>query len=147
MNLIKPISTIMSKQLVTAHSEEKILDVVKRFQENHVHHIPVVEYHKVVGILSKSDVLFLLKMERSNSHYKLESNILLAELRVKDLMTSGLAKLESTDRIIDAIEVFRVNMFHALPIVDQDELVGILTTHDIIKLIAKEPIALSDYEK
>jgi acetoin utilization protein AcuB len=47
-------------------------------------------------------------------------------------MTKGLAVLESNDRIGVAIEIFKENLFHAIPIVDDEELKGIVTTFDLI---------------
>jgi Mg/Co/Ni transporter MgtE len=45
-----------------------------------------------------------------------------------------------------AVEVFKENILHALPVVDvDDELVGIVTVHDIINMISKEKILDSDY--
>jgi acetoin utilization protein AcuB len=56
-------------------------------------------------------------------------------------MTKGLAKLNPNDRINIALEIFMVNRFHAVPVVENDELVGIVTTYDIIKALASEPIS------
>jgi acetoin utilization protein AcuB len=56
----------------------------------------------------------------------------------EDVMTTKLATLESTDRINVAIEIFAENLFHAIPIVDDGALVGILTTLDVIKALKEE---------
>ena len=66
--------------------------------------------------------------------------------KVKDIMTQGLAKVDSKEPIRTALNLFKLNRFHALPVVDNDELVGMVTTFDIIDAIAKEPIALEDYK-
>ena len=58
--------------------------------------------------------------------------------QVESIMTTGLAKLAPTDKILVALKVFKENLFHAIPIVDQDELVGIVTTYDIIKALGRE---------
>ena len=77
------------------------------------------------------------------SHEKYQD--LLNEVRLKnycaeDIMTSGIAKLTSTDRIAVALEIFKENLFHAIPIVDENELVGIITTYDIIKALAEKKV-------
>ena len=51
-------------------------------------------------------------------------------------MTEKNATLRSSDRISVAIETFKENLFHAIPIVDHGKLVGIVTTHDIINCLA-----------
>jgi CBS domain-containing protein len=45
-----------------------------------------------------------------------------------------------------ALEVFKENLFHALPVVEEGNLVGIITTYDIISRLADEPITLADYK-
>jgi len=49
--------------------------------------------------------------------------------------------LDPNDRINVALEIFMVNRFHAIPVVENDELIGILTTYDIIKALATEPVS------
>ena len=48
-------------------------------------------------------------------------------------MTKKLAKVESTDKIGTAAEVFMEHLFHALPVVDDGKLVGIVTSFDLLK--------------
>jgi acetoin utilization protein AcuB len=56
----------------------------------------------------------------------------------EDIMTTGIATLESTERINVALQVFAENLFHAIPVVDNGELVGMLTTFDIIRHLVEE---------
>ena len=65
---------------------------------------------------------------------------------VKDIMTKRLAKLEPTDKINVALEVFKENLFHALPVVEGDKIVGIVSTFDIIKRLAIDAEATAAYE-
>ena len=62
-----------------------------------------------------------------------------------DLMTAGLAKLERGDNVATAANLFMLNRFHALPVVDGDKIVGMLTTLDLVKLIDQEEVELKDY--
>jgi len=62
--------------------------------------------------------------------------------KAQDIMTTGLAKLAPTDRINVALEIFRENILHAIPVVKNDELVGILTTHDIITALAEKKLTV-----
>jgi CBS domain-containing protein len=65
----------------------------------------------------------------------------------REIMTKGIAKLDPTDKINVALEVFKKNFLHSLLIMDQDTLVGIVTTHDIIVHLAEEKSAINQYEK
>jgi len=62
----------------------------------------------------------------------------LERTKAEDIMTKGLGKLEPEDRINVALEIFSKNWFHALPVVKNEELVGIITTQDVIKALLRE---------
>ena len=54
-------------------------------------------------------------------------------------MTSQVARLSPKDSLQTAADYFRENLFHAIPIVDEnDRLVGILTTYDLINYAFRE---------
>jgi acetoin utilization protein AcuB len=53
-------------------------------------------------------------------------------------METDLCTLEPGDSLEVAIEIFRENLFHAIPIVEEDELAGILTPIDILNLLIQE---------
>ena len=140
MNIFAPISSLMTghKQLVTVNPEDSLMHVKEIFETHHFHHIPVVRFHEIVGIISKSDFEHFL-----GGAILYQSDRLLRENRLKrekaeEIMTTRMGKVESTDRINVALEIFNLNRFHALPVVDNDELVGIITTYDILKALSAE---------
>lgn len=136
MDLLAPVSTIMTTNLITVNPEDK-LEVVKQiFDEHHIHHIPVVRFKKIVGLISDTDLKYFLKGFGGDDYGKALDSARLQTYKAEDIMTKGLAKVESSDRINVVLEVFKVNRFHAIPVVDNDELVGIVTTFDIIKAVA-----------
>jgi len=136
MNTYAPISTIMVTDLVTINPDENLLAVKKIFDTHTFHHLPVVRFRKIVGILSKTD--FNHFTGGINHAGERENTALLERTKVEDIMTKGLGKLEPDDRINVALEIFSKNWFHALPVVEHDELVGIVTTQDVIKAILNE---------
>ena len=138
MNLKAPVSDIMSDHLITVNPKDKLIEVKAIFDKHRIHHIPVVRYTKLAGLISKSDFLhFLRGMQRSEYDKLLESSRL-NSYTAEEIMVTGIAKLEATDRINVALEVFKENLFHAIPIERNGDLVGMLTTFDIIKKLAEE---------
>ncbi len=139
MNILAPISSIMTTDLITVNPADKLSEVQRIFSEKRIHHLPVVRFQKIVGIISKTDLLSFLK--GASNHGKDKSYMNSTRLNnylAEDIMTSRMAKLEPTDRIDVAIEVFKENLFHALPVIDDEKLVGIVTTYDIIQALAKK---------
>ncbi len=137
MNAFATISTIMTSQLWTVNPEDNLLVARDLFNAHHIHHIPVVRFRQIVGLLSKSDFdCYVAGMKGVHEGAGFETK--LGHVKVEDLMTRRLAKLESDDRINVALEVFSLNRFHALPVVDKDELVGIVTPFDVMKAMLNE---------
>ena len=129
----------MTSELITIEPTDKLVVVKDIFDRHRIHHIPVVdEEERLVGLISKSDFRhFIRGMQRSEYDNLLEHSRL-NNYTAADIMTRGLAKLEPDDRINVALEIFRENLFHAIPIVRQERLVGILTSFDIIDALAQE---------
>jgi CBS domain-containing protein len=119
----EPLSKIMITDLKTV-SPEATLDTVRElFQQNRIHHLPVVEGKKLVGMVSVTD---LYKLGRSFDEYR--------NIRVKEVMTDKVGTLYPNEQIGAAAEVFLENLFHAVPIVNEErELMGLVTTFDVLK--------------
>jgi len=137
MNILNPVSSIMTTQLITVDPKDKIMRVKELFDQHKIHHLPVVQYKTIVGMVSKSDLLFFLKGLRHDHREEHFDNVRLKNYSVESIMTTGLAKVAPDDKINVVLEVFKENLFHALPVVDDnDELVGIVTTYDIVTELA-----------
>lgn len=142
MNVLAPVSSIMTKKLITVNPEDSLLEVRNLFDEHKIHHLPVVRYRKIVGIISKIDFNHYVRGMSTSEQDRIVNETRLRLHKAEEIMTKGMAKLEPSDRINVALEVFKENLFHALPVVEDDELVGIVTTYDIIRLLADEKIPL-----
>lgn len=122
------VSTIMTSKLITVGPDDNLAKVYKLFRSNRIHHLPVVKDKKLVGILTTYD---LFKLEKSLKEY--------GETIVKEVMTTKLATLQSTSKVGSAVLLFIENLFHAVPIVEENgDLVGIVSTLDVMKYTLKK---------
>lgn len=140
MNVLDPVKTIMISKLITVNPKDKLTAVKEIFDNNKIHHIPVVRYKEIVGMISKSDFLHFLRGFNRNEEDRFVNEARLRVYNAEDIMTTGLAKVGPEDRINVALEVFLENRFHAIPVVENNELVGIVTTFDIIRALASEEV-------
>jgi acetoin utilization protein AcuB len=147
MNVLAPISTIMTTKLIAVNPDDSLAEVRDIFEKHNIHHLPVVRYKKIIGMVSKTDFVHFLHGFKGNEMDRFIDETRLRSWKVEEIMTKGLAKVDSKEPIRTALEVFKVNRFHALPVVDDDELVGIITTFDIIKILSDEPVPLENYQK
>lgn len=145
MNYLAPVSTIMTEEVITVAERDRLSRVRDIFNENRIHHIPVTRSGKVVGMISREDLLLFMKGLGENTLEKIINETRLNNYNAEVIMTRGLGKLEPDDRINVALDIFAKNLFRALPVVKNDRLVGIVTTYDIIKKLNEE--ASAPYKK
>lgn len=134
LNLQGSVKDIMSKELITLNKSDTLDKVKEIFDTNMIHHIPVVNSGELEGMISQSDFLFFQRgfspSEEKYDQYRLKTHY------VYEIMTTGLAKIDVSDKISVALEIFKENLFHAIPIMKKGRLAGIVTTYDVIKALA-----------
>jgi len=144
---IIPVKQIMTTEVLTVRPEDTMELVHRIFHSRGIHHLPVVNAEsQVVGILSKSDYYSI-----SNAFPLFRPDLreaanerLFKSLLVEDVMTRQVATLSSDDPITVAAGFFKENLFHAIPIVDEENrLLGILTTFDLLNYFFSQPVFLS----
>jgi CBS domain-containing protein len=118
----EPLSSIMTSKVITAGPDDKLSVARDIFRKNRVHHLPIVHGTKLIGILTTYDIF---KRVDSKDDYD--------KVLIKDIMTTHVATLEPEDKVGSAAELFLENLFHAVPIVKDGELKGIVTSFDVIK--------------
>lgn len=134
----QPIRAIMTTELITISPDTPTDKISTIFSRHSFHHLPVVEKgDKLIGIVSKQDILkieFLLA-----GHLKThESN--LPGIVAKDIMTGQPLSLAPDDSIGLAADIFLANQFHALPIIEENRLLGLITTHDLLQYCFQSPL-------
>jgi acetoin utilization protein AcuB len=138
MDFTAPVSRFMTRKLVTAVPEDRLTVIKEIFDTQRIHHIPVVKFTTLVGIISKMDFIHFTKGHEFSPYDEMTQKSLLEKHTAGDIMTKGIATLASDERLNVALQVLAENLFHAIPIVDDGQLVGMLTTLDIIKVLVEE---------
>ena len=138
MDFTAPVSRLMTRKLFTVIPGDPLTEVKKIFDEHRIHHIPVVKYTTLVGIISEVDFIHFTKGHGASPHDESTENKMLEKYKAEDIMTTGIATISSGERVNVALQIFSENLFHALPIVDDGQLVGMVTTFDIIKALVEE---------
>ena len=141
-----PISKIMTRKPATVSPEDHLETVRELFEIKGFHHIPVVENGKLTGLVSYTDYLRVIRDLYGNAQEQKTNQRLLHTLLVKEVMTEHLICLAPTDTVEDALRIFKTNHFHAVPVVEGDrKLVGILSTHDLIRMLERVLAPEIDY--
>ena len=124
-----PVSEIMTKNVVCLSPDQKILEVKHIYEKQDFHHhIPVVENNKLIGMVSLVDFMYKIKGAGLDDNHAIYS-----ELFVKDIMTPNPHFTTMERPITEIANELAQGNYRALPVVDNMEVVGIVSTADIIK--------------
>ncbi|MEY4134131.1 MAG: hypothetical protein RL386_481 [Bacteroidota bacterium] len=123
----------MSTDVVSVAPDTTLQDVNTIFEKHAFHHLPVTGHAGVLaGMISKTDVLrFALQLAHRSSGPTWMQKAFRAATAA-DVMTKHPLSLDPEDTIGLAADIFLANKFHALPIVEGETLLGIVTTHDLL---------------
>ncbi len=130
----EPISHIMSTDVKSVHTGQKVSDVRKLLADNSFHHIPVTSGDELVGLISASDVLGI-SVEGVEADDRSMDAYLDHQFSIESLMVTDLKTLPPTAPIRDAAALLANGDFHAVPVVDGGKLQGMLTSTDLIRYL------------
>ncbi len=129
-----PVSTIMTENVVTLNNSDNLSTAEKLFKKHHIRHIPVISGNELKGMLSYTDLLRISFADEIEEESDIET-IVYNMFTIEQVMAKMLITVSSTTTIQKVAEILAKNEFHALPVVDNETLVGIVTTTDLIKYL------------
>lgn len=133
----EPISHIMTKTVMTVNQNDDLRKVVEKLKSNSIRHLPVVNGKEVVGIISRTDINRLTFSALFDGQEGVDEAVL-DMLTIPQVMTAKPKTLSSDTIIKDLAVTFVKEEFHALPVVDNGVLKGIVTTTDVIKYFLEQ---------
>ena len=132
-----PISEIMSKEVIALSRSDDLYRAEMLFKRHNIRHIPVVTGESIIGMLSYSDLLRISFADASNDERDVDT-VVYNMFTIEQVMTKNLVSVSSNTSIKEVAEILAEKEFHALPVVDDAILVGIVTTTDLIKYLLKQ---------
>ena len=124
------LSLIMKKGCITIAPDATVEEAAKIFSEKRIHRLPVVEDGKLVGIVTPTDLLSLVKDMKTP---------LLAE----DVIRTTCITSYEDEPLSYTVPSMRISDSAANPVLDaQGNLVGIITDRDLFSDQVKDPEAL-----
>jgi acetoin utilization protein AcuB len=124
----------MSTKPVTISADLSITEALRVMRRNQVRRLPVLDREgKLVGIVSEKDLLYASPSPATSlSIYEMHD--LLSRLRVSELMTTDLITVTPDIPLEEAARIMADNKIGGLPVVENGNLVGIITETDIFKV-------------
>ncbi len=129
------VGRIMCTDLVTAPLSMTLIEADEQLKEKKISHLIVIDENMaMVGILSDRD----LKLNQASPATSLsthELNYILGQLTVEMIMVKNVITITPDTTIERAAFIMQQNSISALPVVENDETVGIITTHDVVDVL------------
>ena len=116
-------------------AETPLSDSLRLMEEHHCHHLPVTNrQRRVVGIVSDLDVACAVESRLLKGQCNLgEPKRCADEGSVADIMVRTVFTVEQSESPRTALEAILKNHFHSVPVVEDDCLVGMVTSTDFLR--------------
>ena len=108
---------LISNSIPYLHKDDKVFHALQLMNDYHVAHLPVVEDNSYVGIISEEQ---LLQSDEENTINQLQ-------------VSEGVTSVQANDHFLKAIQTAVVNKLSIVPVVEEKQLVGIVTYNDLLR--------------
>ena len=131
------IGEVMKSPVETLSTKSSILVATRLMKDKGIKHLPVLdESGRLTGVVTDRD----LKRASASDASTLEIHelfYLLDKVLIDDVMTKNPICIASDDKAQQAAYLMVTNRIGCLPVVDGDQLVGIITKDDLLQVLAK----------
>jgi CBS domain-containing protein len=128
----------MTRHIIALNRDDDLETAEMLFKRNKIRHIPVVNGDVILGMLSYSD---LLRISFADAVYDTDEDVdtlVYNMFTIEQVMVKKVVTVPSTASIKEVAKILAEHEFHALPVVDEGRLVGIVTTTDLINYLLKQ---------
>jgi CBS domain-containing protein len=125
----------METDLLTVTPETPVVDVHRMFVEDEIHGAPVVDDEdRVVGVVSALDLLRVVGEQYDDFEARMR------DINTSDAMTSAIVAVSPDATAGEVARLMRAQRVHRVLVIENQELLGVLTTFDLLGAIdATEP--------
>lgn len=124
------VKDFMTRKVVYISPETTIAHAADLMREQDLHRLPVIENDKLVGLVTEGTIAEA-SPSKATSLSIYEMNYLLNKTKVKDVMIKDVITVSAYASLEDATYLMCKNKVGILPVVDNDQLYGVITDRDI----------------
>lgn len=134
MELEAPITTIMTSNVICVEPNQKLIDLKHIYENPSFHsHVPVTVNDRLIGIVS------LINFMRAIHNASLDDDeTVYHAMTVEDIMTPNPVTVLPSATIREVARELAKGEFHSIIIADNREVMGIVTTTDILRKLIKD---------
>lgn len=125
----------MTLNPVTINPEIPVAEALSFMRQHNVRRLPILnKKRKLVGIISEKDLLYA-SPSPATSLSVYEVGYLLSKLKVEEIMTKKIVTVSPDAPLEEAARIMADGKISGLPVMDGEQLVGIITETDVFKTI------------
>ena len=126
---------IMMKGPVTLEAND-VLDLADDVMSlGRIRHIPILAGQRVVGVLSQRDLFYSALVKALGVRHR-EQKDLMKTLRVSEVMSQPVITISPEATVKQAARLMAEKKIGCLPVVEGEELVGLVTETDVLRYVA-----------
>lgn len=127
------VKDVMKKNVISVEPECTVPEAKELMNKNNISKLPVIKGGKLVGIITKNDLL-QAGPSLATTLDMYEISYLLSKLNVKKIMTQKVITCAPDDVVEDAARTMVEKQIGCLPVVKNGVVVGIITENDLFRL-------------
>jgi acetoin utilization protein AcuB len=129
---------IMSRKMITVSEGDTLATVEDIMTLGHVRHMPVVKGGRLVGVVSERDLL-RASLSNLSDFANDQRRAFLHVVEIARVMSTPPVTIHPDAQVEDAARVMADRKIGCLPVVQGEELVGIVTETDVLRYFARLP--------
>ena len=114
---------VMARNVKTVRTDDSVLDAVMKMNKFRIGSVIVTINNRPVGIITERNIMERIVQPR------LDPGI----VKAKDIMSSPLVTVSSYSAIEEAAKIMADKQVKTLPIVEEDKILGVITTSDVVR--------------
>ncbi|RLI44912.1 CBS domain-containing protein [Candidatus Bathyarchaeota archaeon] len=130
------VSDAMSKKVVTAKPKTSIFEAEKTMIQHGFRRLPIIQNEKLIGIVTVMDILRFFGSGHVFKHLQSGTIIQVLQTKIMDIAVRDVVTVAPETDVGQAAKLMQERKVGALPVVQKDKLIGIITERDFFKLIA-----------
>ena len=131
-----PITKIVRKTNVVAQATDRLSVVYRLMKDHSLAHVPVMDHHKVAGIISRKTIKQLGFGCAFDGHDDVEIG-LFDMLQAGQVMVRDTPHVSLSATVGDVAELMAIGDYSALPAVHDGQVAGIIDINDIVRFLIK----------
>lgn len=126
----------MTKRVVYVSPETTVVIAADIIRDKGLRRLPVIEHDKLVGLITEG-IMAEASPSKATSLSIYEMNYLLNKTKVGDMMIKNVLTVSKYASLEDATYIMLQNKVGVLPVVDNDQISGIITDKDVFRAFLK----------